>query len=118
MCVCVCVCLCLCSILSHVALFVIFDTEHFKNPTLLENHPIPYSKYVIILLLVRRHEKNRESLSAMFNSCDETGSGFISVGAIHNLLGMLGYQITVQEVADMVRAFDVNKRGKLDKDGK
>jgi len=68
--------------------------------------------------LVRRREKNQESLSAMFNTCDETGSGFITADAIHHLLSVLGYQITLREVEGMVCAFNVNKTGKLDKDGK
>ena len=83
-----------------------------------ETSSVPYSKYVTILLLHRRHDNTRETLSAMFAACDENKSGLVAEEDIQQLLRMLGYRETGREVCNMVTEFDTDNDGKLNKAGK
>jgi Ca2+-binding EF-hand superfamily protein len=82
-----------------------------------ENSPVPYSKYVTLVLLNRRHDNTKETLSAMFAACDETKCGLVAETDIQQLLRMLGYRETGREIRDMVMTFDMDNDGKLNKAG-
>jgi len=59
-------------------------------------------------------EQELEELRQLFNMVDTDGGGTISEGEVHDLMSMLGMNISALEVRTMVREIDINGNGMVD----
>ena len=59
-------------------------------------------------------EQELEELRQLFNMVDTDGGGTISEGEVHDLMSMLGMNISALEVRTMVREIDINGKGMVD----